>query len=410
MVQREEDGTFSYSGALDFDVADHVLQRIDELHSGDEEIVLDLSGLAFVDVAGCRSLVRAADWLAPPHRITVVNAPPALIETLTLCGWLPHPRLEIHRAAGLPPVRALPPFRHTVLLYAGINGFLDAVLPIVRQAATDGAAVKVAVERTRLEALTEALGELAEHIELVDMASVGANPARIIAAWRDFVTDNTHTGTRMVGIGEPVWPARSPAELSECQLHESLLNTAFADAVDFQLFCPYDTTTLPPSVLAAAAKSHPSRQQDGVRTASADYDPNDDLFAASLPEPPASAPAFTFAAGDLDATRAVVARHAGHAGLPAPRTQALVLAVNEAAANSIRHGGGRGTLRIWQDPESLVCEVRDAGHIASGLVGRERPAADSEDGRGLWLVHHLCDLVQIRSNSGGTAVRMHTRT
>jgi hypothetical protein len=39
---------------------------------------------------------------------------------------------------------------------------------------------------------------------------------------------------------------------------------------------------------------------------------------------------------------------------------ALVLAVDEVATNSLRHGGGRGTLRIWRDADAVVCEVRDA--------------------------------------------------
>ena len=45
----------------------------------------------------------------------------------------------------------------------------------------------------------------------------------------------------MRGIGEPIWAERSASELSECQLHESLINLAFADADDFRLICPYDT-------------------------------------------------------------------------------------------------------------------------------------------------------------------------
>jgi prepilin-type processing-associated H-X9-DG protein len=34
---------------------------------------------------------------------------------------------------------------------------------------------------------------------------------------------------RLRGAGEPIWPERRPAELVECQRHESLLNVAFAD-------------------------------------------------------------------------------------------------------------------------------------------------------------------------------------
>lgn len=87
----------------------------------------------------------------------------------------------------------------------------------------------------------------------------------------------------------------------------------------------------------------------------------------------------------------------------------LVLAVNELASNSIRHGGGRGTLRVWRDAHDLVCEVQDSGHIEDPLVGRKRPAPDCSSGRGLWMVDHLCDEVQIRSSRAGTVVRVRKR-
>ena len=50
------------------------------------------------------------------------------------------------------------------------------------------------------------------------------------------------------------------------------------------------------------------------------------------------------------------ARRAGPA-----RVVDLVLAVVEATANTVRHAGGSGNLRIWQDETEFVCEVSDAG-------------------------------------------------
>jgi anti-sigma regulatory factor (Ser/Thr protein kinase) len=92
--------------------------------------------------------------------------------------------------------------------------------------------------------------------------------------------------------------------------------------------------------------------------------------------------------------------------LGADRTEYLVLAVNELATNSVSHGGGRGTLQMWQEDESLVCEVRDRGRIEEPLAGRTRPGPDQLSGRGLWLVNHVCDLVQIRTTPDGTVVRV----
>jgi anti-sigma regulatory factor (Ser/Thr protein kinase) len=85
----------------------------------------------------------------------------------------------------------------------------------------------------------------------------------------------------------------------------------------------------------------------------------------------------------------------------------LVLAVNELATNTIRHGGGRGTLRTWREPDTLLVEVLDRGFIEDPLAGRERPPDLTGGGRGLWLVNHLCDLVQVRSSHGGSVVRLH---
>jgi anti-sigma regulatory factor (Ser/Thr protein kinase) len=86
-----------------------------------------------------------------------------------------------------------------------------------------------------------------------------------------------------------------------------------------------------------------------------------------------------------------------------------VLAVYEISTNSVNHGGGRGTLRVWLDDEGLVCEVSDAGHLSDPMLGRVRPSVDSNGGRGTWLANQLCDLVQARSFANGTVTRLHMR-
>ncbi len=111
----------------------------------------------------------------------------------------------------------------------------------------------------------------------------------------------------------------------------------------------------------------------------------------------------------LSAVRGLVARHAARAGLGDDRTADMLVAVNEIATNSVRHGGGRGVLRLWQEPGALICEVRDEGRIDDPLAGRQRPRAGQVGGYGLWLANQLCDLVQIRSLPTGSVVRLHMR-
>ncbi|HEY7074293.1 MAG TPA: ATP-binding protein, partial [Solirubrobacteraceae bacterium] len=91
------------------------------------------------------------------------------------------------------------------------------------------------------------------------------------------------------------------------------------------------------------------------------------------------------------------------------RRDDLLLAVTEAASNSIRHGGGHGVLRVWREPDALICEMRDAGRLDEPLAGRLPPPHAHGGGYGLWLVNQVCDLVQLRSFAGGSVVRMHMR-
>jgi anti-sigma regulatory factor (Ser/Thr protein kinase) len=283
-------------------------------------------------------------------------------------------------------------FRHEALLYAGEVDFLAGTLPVIREGVAAGEPVLVVVSAARIGLLRSALGGDADRVAFADMADVGANPARIIPAWRDF------------------WAGRTPAELVECQRHEALLNLAFAGVPAWWLLCPYDTTSLDAEVLDEAWRSHPFVTEGGVGLGSAAYRGLEQTaapFAAPLPDPPGQPPALGFELASLADLRGLVAGHAAAAGLDHDRTADLVLAVDEVASNSLRHGGGRGTLRIWREEEALVCEVSDAGRIEDPLAGRERPALDRDGGRGLWMVNRLCDLVQLRSFPSGAVVRLH---
>src|SRR5947199_3225636 len=67
-----------------------------------------------------------------------------------------------------------------------------------------------------------------------------------------------------------------------------------------------------------------------------------------------------------------------------------------------------GTERCACGPRKapLICEVSDSGSwLDRPLLGRLRPAPNQIYGRGLSLVNHLCDLVQIRSRPDGNVVR-----
>ena len=297
-------------------------------------------------------------------------------------------------------------FRHEALLYAGMDEFLAGTLPFIREGVAASEPILVVVGSRKIAALTAQLGADAGRVHFKDMAEVGANPARIIPAWNDFVEAHRETGRPFRGIGEPIYPERSAAELIECQRHEALVNVAFNDGPGWRLLCPYDTTALPPDVVEEAHRSHPYVALDQSYAASGLYAERASL-AAPLPQPPAIRATLTFNGAGLRPVRRLVSTQAARAGFTSRPIADLVLAVSEVAANSLEHGGGVGTLRVWRDGDVLVCEIADSGHFTDPLADRRRPAPGQDGGRGLWLANQLCDLVQVRSFETGTTVRLH---
>ncbi|HWH33305.1 MAG TPA: anti-sigma factor RsbA family regulatory protein, partial [Egibacteraceae bacterium] len=270
-----------------------------------------------------------------------------------------------------------PGHRHEALLYRGEDEFVGRVAAFLREGVEAGEEVLVAVSPPKFALLTEALGDAAGGVGYLDMDEVGRNPGRLISAWHDWAA--ARPGRALRGVGEPVTMARTPAETAECHASEALWNVAFAGH-DLWVLCPYDTAALAPDRLASVERTHPAVIADGVATPSARYSqPWTSVLTEPLTEP--GQVHTTLAFGSLQRVRDAVADAARRAGAGRGRAEDLVIAVNEVACNSVRHGGGSGTLRVWEADGAVVCEVRDQGRLKDPLVGRLRPEASRVSGR-----------------------------
>ncbi len=147
-----------------------------------------------------------------------------------------------------------------------------------------------------------------------------------------------------------------------------------------------------------------------------------------------------FDSTSLYALRSAVSAHGADVGMGTSRLYDVVTAAHELAANAVRHGAGRGHLRLWVLDGILHCEVSDAGRPASGdtgsgdtgsgdtgsgdsasgdsasggtVPGADASGADasgggsaawrSEHGHGLWVVGQIADQFTIdRGNRTGT--------
>lgn len=305
-------------------------------------------------------------------------------------------------------------FVHPALFYPDLPSYVTGVGGFVRGALSADEPVLVAVPGPHLDALRESLGGSAARATWTDMTELGRNPGRILAALQDFADRYAGRAARIVG--EPIWPGRSTAEVLEATRHEALINQAFAGRTA-TILCPYDVRGLAPAVLADARRTHPTLIEGGRHLPSPAYTDASRVTAdcdRPLLEPDGDVPRLEYACGGLAEVREFTERWARGTALAPARRGDLVLAVSEAAANSLSHGGGKGILRLWTTGGAraeVVVEFRDGGRLADPLAGRRRPSlASANGGRGLWMIHQLCDLVEVRATDSGFTLRLHMST
>jgi anti-sigma regulatory factor (Ser/Thr protein kinase) len=115
-----------------------------------------------------------------------------------------------------------------------------------------------------------------------------------------------------------------------------------------------------------------------------------------------------FGATTLSRLRAAVMECASAAGMRRDRAIDVMLAMHELAANVVRHGAGRGRLRMEVTARALRCQVSDADitGLASQLAVEDAATPDwpVEHGHGLWLVRRTADQVQVITDSAGSVV------
>ncbi|MGW7066739.1 anti-sigma factor RsbA family regulatory protein [Streptomyces sp. NPDC054855] len=299
------------------------------------------------------------------------------------------------------------PHAHHLLLYGGDEQFLASALPFARDGLTAREPVFIATSRHNTDLLRRNLGKRADEISFAP-AHWYRTPAQVLLAYHDQA--RSVQGRSRV-LGETPWEGLSREQVREWSRYEALLTLALASTGAWHL-CPYDTRSLPESVLHTAHLTHPSVMAGGERRTNPVHVAPEQFSAACdtvpLPAPPAGSPEFQFnGPQQIAEMREFTCRLAGQAGLPADRIDSLLVCVDEAAANAIRHGGGAGRCRIWTTANEVLCEVSDPkGNLNTSLAGYLPPSTAHLDGRGLWIIRQLSDSADMRATDQGTTIRI----
>ncbi|MFI7406223.1 anti-sigma factor RsbA family regulatory protein [Streptomyces sp. NPDC049541] len=298
-------------------------------------------------------------------------------------------------------------FVHPALFYSGDQQYVTGTVPFVLEGLAREEPVAVAAPPDRLQLIQDQLGDQARRVHFEDMTQAGRNPGRIIpGVLRRFA--DAHTSGRVRIIGEPIWPGRSAVEYPACVQHEALINEAFTGRA-VTILCPYDVDGLDETVLKDAWATHPVVVAEGSETASVAYSPEAVVarYNQALPVPPAAQETSFEGSGQLPTVREFAVRQGERLGLEGARLEDLQLAVAELTTNSVVHGAGGGTLRIWVEGEQVVCEVQDGGRLTDPLAGRRPPPPERPGGRGLLFVNHVADLVRVHTSEAGTTIRFY---
>jgi anti-anti-sigma factor len=104
-VVEESAAELVVSGEVDVAVDRYLWSRLEEHLLAEGDVVVDVGEVSFIDVSGCRALVRAATRLRGGRRLVLAHPPRQLVRTLSLCGWADHPRIVLEGGPAPDPVR-----------------------------------------------------------------------------------------------------------------------------------------------------------------------------------------------------------------------------------------------------------------------------------------------------------------
>ncbi|ODT98376.1 MAG: hypothetical protein ABS81_28000 [Pseudonocardia sp. SCN 72-86] len=298
---------------------------------------------------------------------------------------------------------------HEGVPFGSPAGLAAQLAPRLRSAIDAEGPVLAVLGGPESDALRAELGEAAGHVEFLVPADVYRLPAFTVAVrWARLSRQTVPGGyatvvaqhTDLTDGGGPGYWARLDAALDVA-----------LPGLPVEVLCPFPDDI---DERALRGSTHRTLLSAGHSVPALGYRTPLDVIADFPPPPPPELgrPVETreFALDGLSGLRRAVAEVSTDAGLSTERVADFVLAVNEIASNSVEHGPGSGTLRLWQLGSGpgghVVAEVRDGGRMHVSFPGLVAPPPSGARGRGLWLASELSDVLQVWSDDTGTVIRV----
>jgi anti-sigma regulatory factor (Ser/Thr protein kinase) len=292
---------------------------------------------------------------------------------------------------------------HHGLLYPPSADVADILTPLIAERLACGEPVLAALSPKVVAQLRNRLATTAG-LHTTDVGGLYRYPGRVLGHYLDWIAGTSPNGAATI-VAAPQLDNDNPHRAA-LWMQVDALTTQALSACDLTLVCacPND-----PATATVIRHAHPSLL-NGTATANPDHLPADQ-FLANHPLPPPSELGQSDAIHVLDhprqltELRQVVRSHAARAGLTTSRSEDLVLAVSEVASNALEHGVPPATVCLWITSTLVICQISDNGHFTQPLAGLLPPHRNQGRGRGLWMIHQLCD--ELYRWPHPTTIRLH---
>ncbi|WP_028057734.1 sensor histidine kinase [Candidatus Solirubrobacter pratensis] len=303
--------------------------------------------------------------------------------------------------------------RHWALVYDDADRFAAGVGAFVREGVDRGERVLAALTREKAAWLREELGEDREMVEFADAGELYARPGPMLTAVVEYLRRHAAPGRgRVRVVAEQALATRAPADTRAYLRYEAASNVVY-QRFAASVLCPYDAHLLPDAVVEDALRTHPEvLDATGPRRSDAFLDPRDFIRGRERVEaaPPGAPVQELERLEDIPVARRLAGEYAGAAGLSRATIEDMLVAVSEVATNALVHGQAPRCMWIYLRHDALVCHVHDGGPgLPDPLLGYLPPDSGVHEGRGLWLAHHFCDIVEVAADRSGTHVYLRMR-
>jgi transcriptional regulator with XRE-family HTH domain len=160
---------------------------------------------------------------------------------------------------------------HSLFAYSSDDQFRATTGPFLAQGIERSEGILAATTGANIELLRQHLGRDARKVKFVEVSDFYRSPIAAIDAIRDFSDAKLAGGAPWVRVlGEPIWAARSDAEVRLWTRYESLFNLVFS-AYPLTAICPYDERSVAPEIVTEAHLTHPQTVGDHGISESPDY-------------------------------------------------------------------------------------------------------------------------------------------